>query len=139
MLSRLIAMIFMFFCCQSGAEELVVVVNKANPVTTLQKSQIIDIYMGKFVAFPNGASAFPVDFESDMSLRTAFFETLLEQPVSRVNAYWSRLRFAGKVRPPAKERTVQGVLAYIRDNPGGVGYLPANAVTPDVKVVYRLE
>ncbi|MFC7001233.1 hypothetical protein ACFQMB_06585 [Pseudobowmanella zhangzhouensis] len=73
-------MIFMFFCCQSGAEELVVVVNKANPVTTLQKSQIIDIYMGKFVAFPNGASAFPVDFESDMSLRTAFSRRCLSNP-----------------------------------------------------------
>ncbi len=122
----------------SAAESFVVVVHKNNPTQALNKSDLIDIYMGKKSAFPNGAKASPVDFELESEVRTQFYQALLGIPVARVNAYWSRIRFSGKVRPPLPQPDIASVLNYVETNNNAIAYIPEQNVTDDVKVVYRL-
>jgi hypothetical protein len=44
-----------------ASAEVVAVVSAKNPVTTLTRSQIADIFLGKMIRFPNGREVVPVD------------------------------------------------------------------------------
>lgn len=121
-----------------ASEDYVVVVNPLNPTSTINKNELIDIYMGKRSAFPGGNQAFPLDFEMNSDFRTGFYQALLGIPVARVNAYWSRIRFSGKVRPPMSQPDLAAVLDYVSNNEMAIAYIPESAITDKVKVVYRL-
>jgi hypothetical protein len=95
----------MSFTGSATGAELVLVVNKNNPISILSRSQVIDLYMGKYVAFPDGTKAVPVDIEDDVEIRTKFYDSLVGMPLARVNAYWSKVKFSGRARPLPNKKT----------------------------------
>lgn len=122
-----------------SAEPLVVVVHKDNPVNELTRSQLIDLYMGKYVAFPDGRKADPVDVANGENIREQFYRELVGMPLNRVNAYWSKVRFSGNARPPVLQRNQQAALEYLGTSESAITYITAANVTSDVKVVYRFD
>ena len=121
------------------SSELVLVVNKDNPTATLSRSQVIDLYMGKYVAFPDGAKAVPVDIEDDIETRTKFYDSLVGMPLARVNAYWSKVKFSGRARPPTQQKDEQAILNFVMETENAIAYVHESSVTGDVKVVYRFD
>lgn len=117
--------------------ELVLVVHKDNPTDALSRSQLIDLYMGKYVAFPDGARAVPVDIEEDLETREKFYELLVGMPLARVNAYWSKVKFSGRARPPTQQKDEKAILNFVTQTENAIAYVHQNSVTDDVKVVYR--
>jgi ABC-type phosphate transport system substrate-binding protein len=119
-------------------EPLVVVVNKDNPVEQLSRSELIDLFMGKYVAFPNDIKAIPVELNSDHQIKIEFYQNLVGMPLSRVNAYWSRLRFTGRKRAAVFKSNENDLIAFIAANKQAIGYVPQSLITKDLKVVYIL-
>ncbi|MCC2604265.1 hypothetical protein [Planctobacterium marinum] len=119
------------------ASNLVVVVNKNNPTAELSRTQLIDLYMGKYVAFPDGRKAQPLDIDNNHKLKEVFYKELVGMPLNRVNAYWSRVKFTGRVRPPVQEQDEQAVLQVVATSNSAIAYIQADNITDDVKVVYR--
>ncbi|WP_252732016.1 hypothetical protein [Paraglaciecola arctica] len=117
--------------------ELVLVVHKDNPTDALSRSQLIDLYMGKYVAFPDGARAVPVDIEEDLETREKFYELLVGMSLARVNAYWSKVKFSGRARPPTQQKDEKAILNFVTQTENAIAYVHQNSVTDDVKVVYR--
>lgn len=126
-------------CWASTAEQLVVVVHKDNPTNELSRSQLIDLYMGKYVAFPDGRRAEPIDIDNDDKLKEQFYLELVGMPLNRVNAYWSRVKFSGNARPPLKQSNQQAALQFLTTTDSAITYIFASNVTNDVKVVYRFD
>jgi hypothetical protein len=122
----------------TGAE-LVLVVHINNPTVALSRSQVIDLYMGKFVAFPDGSKAIPVDIEDDLETRRRFYEALVGMPLARVNAYWSKVKFSGRARPPTQQKDEKAVLVFIMETENAIAYIHESNVTGNVKVVYRFD
>ncbi|MCW8109514.1 hypothetical protein OPS25_13470 [Alteromonas ponticola] len=121
------------------SSELVVVVHKDNPTEHLTRSQLIDLYMGKYVAFPDGSKAQPLDIDNDETTKEQFYQALVGMPLNRVNAYWSRVKFSGRARPPVVQQDQQAVLAYIESTGSAIAYIHKNNLTDKVKVVYRFD
>ncbi|MFT6284792.1 MAG: ABC-type phosphate transport system substrate-binding protein [Arenicella sp.] len=119
--------------------ELVLVVNKNNPTSILSRSQVIDLYMGKYVAFPDGTKAVPVDIEDDLETRTKFYDSLVGMPLARVNAYWSKVKFSGRARPPTEQKDEKAILDFVMQTEDAIAYIHESSVTADVKVVYRFD
>ena len=119
--------------------ELVLVVNKNNPTSVLSRSQVIDLYMGKYVAFPDGTKAVPVDIEDDLETRTKFYDSLVGMPLARVNAYWSKVKFSGRARPPTEQKDEKAILDFVMETEDAIAYIHESSVTADVKVVYRFD
>ncbi|NVJ61476.1 MAG: hypothetical protein HWE27_13855 [Gammaproteobacteria bacterium] len=119
------------------ADDLVVVVNEANTTIAMSKAQVIDLFMGRYVAFPNGDKAAPVD--SNDEFRALFYQQLIGMSLARVNAYWSRIKFTGRVRPPLMKSTTEDVVDFIEATSNSIGYLPASEVTDGMRVIYRLQ
>lgn len=118
-------------------QSLVVVVNTDNPTEQLSKRQLIDLYMGKYVAFPNGEKAQPIDGPSAM--RHKFYYTLVNKNLSQINSYWSRVRFTGKATPPIGYNSMEFIQDYIANNKYAIAYIESSYVTENMKVVYRFE
>lgn len=128
-----------FSCAVNASEKIVVVTHPNNTVQLLDKKGLIDLFMGKYSAFPNGDLATPIDVELDTGLKTQFYQALVGLPLARVNAYWSRLKFSGRVKPPAIEKTIDDVKQRLKEDESALAYVYESAVTDSMKVVYRFD
>ncbi|PKI16391.1 hypothetical protein [Colwellia sp. 12G3] len=131
-------MLALFVLSVSAQEPLVVVVNKNNTVEKLSRSELIDLFMGKYVAFPNDVKAIPVELDGDHKIKVDFYQNLVGMPMSRVNAYWSRLRFTGRKRDAVFKQNENDLIDFIIANEQAIGYVPESLITEDLKVVYIL-
>ncbi len=120
-------------------EKIVVVTNPNNDVQVLDKKGLIDLLMGKYSAFPNGKQATPIDIDRDDKLKGQFYKSLVGLPLARVNAYWSRLKFSGRVKPPAIEQTIDDVMQRLEEDESALAYVYESYVTDKMKVVYRFD
>ena len=120
-------------------EKIVVVTNPNNDVQVLDKKGLIDLFMGKYSAFPNGKQATPIDIDRDDKLKGQFYKSLVGLPLARVNAYWSRLKFSGRVKPPAIEQTIDDVMQRLEEDESALAYVYESYVTDKMKVVYRFD
>ena len=128
-----------FSCAAQVSDTIVVVTNQKNDVQILDKKGLIDLFMGKYSAFPNGKQATPIDVELDAKLKAQFYQALVGLPLARVNAYWSRLKFSGRVKPPAVEQTLDDVRQRLEADESALAYVYESAVTDSMKVVYRFD
>ena len=131
--------LYSFSSVAQSQEKIVVVTNLNNDVQVLDKKEIIDLFMGKYSAFPNGRQATPIDIELNDELKGQFYKSLVGLPLARVNAYWSRLKFSGRVKPPAIEQTIEDVKQRLEDDESALAYVYESYVTDKMKVVYRFD
>ncbi len=120
-----------------GEEAIAVIVHKNNQANSLSNRQLIDLYMGKLVAFPDGQPALPLDQPEDSALREEFYELLTGRSINQINAYWSRLRFSGLGAPPEQQDSTE-VLKRVAEIDNAIGYVKLSDVTDKVKVIYTL-
>ena len=117
-------------------EEIIVVVHPDNPITSMSKSQVIDLFMGKYVAFPDGKKAIPIDIGKPDDLKKNFYEQLIGLSLSRVNAYWSRIKFSGRARPPIGKKDYNEAIKFLNSTPNAIMYIPKDQLTDTAKVVF---
>lgn len=121
--------------------ELIVIVNADNPIETLTREQVMDLYMGRRSHFPDGRHALPLDLDADSPLRKAYYQALVGKTVAQVNAYWARLLFTGRATPPRVLPSPEAVLEVVRANKDAMAYLDSQTLTDSdhdqVKIVYR--
>lgn len=139
MFKAILFLAFIVLCQGSEAsEDVVVVVNKHAPVDEMTRSQVIDLFMGKFVAFPDGTKALPVEVKQETEIKQQFYRQLVGMSMARVNAYWARLRFTGKSRTTVPKMSESELIEYIELSDVAIGYIPREKVTPQLKVVFEL-
>lgn len=102
----------------AAAQDFVVVVN-ASADASMGKSQVADIFMKKTTGWA------PVDLDKGNATRVAFSSAVLGRDVSAVQAYWQQQIFAGRDVPPTVKASDADVLAHVRSNPKGIGYVAA--------------
>ncbi|MBQ4840081.1 MULTISPECIES: hypothetical protein [Pseudoalteromonas] len=137
LLTLLVLMMLTFDARGNVQEDIVIVVNKHNPIEYIEKRQLIDMYMGKYLAFPNGHIAVTLDYKKEHALRSAFFLALTGRNIAQINAYWSRVKFSGKASPPQAYPSIAAIIDKVVTTPSAIAYIPASAVTDELKVVYR--
>jgi ABC-type phosphate transport system substrate-binding protein len=114
----------------------VVIVNEANPVSSISRQQIADIFMKVLAEWPNGGGeAFPVDQPARAAVRDAFSRSVHGRPAAAVAAWWGQQMFSGRATPPPQRPNDRGVIAFVRGNAAAVGYVAAGSASPDVKVL----
>lgn len=119
--------------------EFVVVVNKSNAINALSKREIIDIYMGRYLTFPDGETSKPLDLPAQSTLKNDFYLKLVNKDEQKINAYWARLLFSGRAKPPTPSTSVEDAINKIAASQFAIGYIPLSQVTDAVKVVYTFD
>jgi ABC-type phosphate transport system substrate-binding protein len=121
----------------ASAGGFVVVVNPSVAGTGVKRADLAAIFLKTAVRWGGGEAAVPVDQSGTSSVRKAFSEAVLEQPVAQVVQYWANQVFkSSSRRPPPVKNSDTDVLAFVANNKGAVGYVSAGIpLPPDVKVL----
>lgn len=130
-----LASLFFALSCGCARAEVVVIVSAKNPTTALSADQASDIFLSNNANFPGGGQAVPVDQAEGSPLRDEFYSKTSGKSPAQVKAFWSKVIFTGKGRPPKEAGDSAAVKKLVADNPNIVGYIDKSAVDASVKVV----
>lgn len=134
----LIATLLLMLCLPTPtlAQDFKVVVNDANPLTTIRADDLSRIFLKQTAAWPGGLPAYPIDQVTKNDIRQVFSRAVHKRDANAISAYWQRMIFSGRAVPPVQESTDADVLIAIRANPGAVGYVSASTpVRDEVKIL----
>lgn len=121
----------------AAAADLVLVVSSKNSVTALTKNQVADIFLGRTNQFPNGMQALPIDQAEGSAAREAFYAGFAGKSVAQTKAYWSKIIFTGRGRPPKTVSNSLEMKKEVAQNPNVIGYIERNMVDGSVKVLSK--
>ena len=80
----------------------------------------------------------PVSLPPETLTRAVFNTKIIGLTESRIQSYWSQMRFSGRSKPPKEMQDVENLLAYISTHKGTVAFFPADVPIPDhLTVVYK--
>ena len=110
----------------------------------IKRKDLAAVYLKTVTRWSDGRAAVPVDQPASAEVRKRFSEQILGLSVVLASQYWlkqmtSGTRGAAKV-PPAVKESDAAVVAFVKSNPGAVGYVsPAFLVGEEVKVIELTE
>ena len=111
------------------------IVNAGNAVASLNAAQVSDYFLKRTTTWSGGQRVAPVEPQPQSATRAAFSKAVHKKDVASVKAYWQELVFSGRDTPPAVKASDDEIVAYVKANPGAIGYVSAAAETAGVKVV----
>lgn len=123
----------------ASEEQIYIVVNQQNSTESMTRSQVIDLFMGRYNAFPSGEPAITVELKGDNTLKAAFYKQLVGMSLSRINSYWSRLRFSGRKRGSVQFQSKAEMVDYVTQDASAIAYVNASDLRDNMKVVYVVE
>lgn len=118
----------------SSLANVAVIVNSANNAA-VDEADISRIFLGKIKSFSTGETITLINLDASQATRGEFEEKVLNKSASQVKAYWSKLIFSGKGKPPEELATDKDILAFVAANPGAIGYVAEASLDGSVKVV----
>jgi ABC-type phosphate transport system substrate-binding protein len=113
----------------------VVIVNKANSVTSLTQAELRRIFMKQSRMWPHGEPMVPVDWESTHYLRSVFSKDIMSRSVREMQDYWVQQSMTQGLTPPSTQRSARAVLRFVASVPGAISYIPPGEVDETVNVV----
>lgn len=117
------------------AADYQVIVNAANPTDILTKEQLAKMFLKKIVKWDTGTPIIPVDQASVSPVRAAFTKIVHGKAVGAVASYWQQQIFAGRDVPPVEKAGDAAVIAFVKANPGAIGYITAGVGADGVKLL----
>jgi hypothetical protein len=118
--------------------QLVVVANAKSGVVSLNRDDVINIFLGRYRQLPSGIAALPIDLPADDPDRDSFYRLLVHWEPAQINSYWARLTFAGRTPRPHEVESAEYLLRFVAANKGGIGYLSRSQVDARVRIVFEL-
>ena len=113
-----------------GQDSYRVIVNVANPIEALTKSEAARLFLTR-TTWDSGEAVSPVDLAATSPVREDFSRDVLGITTTAVVQHWNKA--AGE--PPASMATDREVLAFVRLKRGAIGYVSSTANVQGVKVV----
>ncbi|HYR28390.1 MAG TPA: hypothetical protein VEU30_07990 [Thermoanaerobaculia bacterium] len=112
-----------------------VIVNNANDVTSLAKKDLVQYFLKKNTKWGNGTPVAAVDQTEKSAARERFTLEVHGKSVSALKSYWQQQIFSGRDVPPVEKSSDAQVVAFVKQNPGAIGYVAEGADTTGTRVV----
>ncbi len=138
-LAALALLAALFTARPSTAAEVVIVVHPETEVDSVSRGELSKIFLKRLRTWASGESVQPVDQPADSAVRQAFSRRVHERSVITIEVYWKRMVFSGRTLPPKILASDAEILDFVRDTPGAVGYVAADADTRGVKTLAVVE
>jgi ABC-type phosphate transport system substrate-binding protein len=119
----------------AAAQDFQVIINSANPVQFVTKDQVAKVFMKKIKKWDSGLAVVPVDQTGTSPARVAFTKSIHGKAVNAVVSAWQQEIFAGREIPPAEKAGDAAVIAFVKGNPGAIGYVSSLPSTEGVRAV----
>jgi hypothetical protein len=123
---------------RADLDEIAVVVNKANGIGTMNRSQLNAIFMAKATEFPGGGRATPVNLPPENPFRREFDSVVLGMRPDEVERFWLDNRIRSGVGSPRKLPAPSSIVRFVSGDPSGIGYAPSSELDGSIRVVARI-
>ena len=120
------------------ARDYLVIVHPHNPLSSVDRNLLTEIFLKKVSRWPHGEVARPVDLSAGGAggwVRRNFAKDILQRSVEAVRSYWQQLIFAGRNVPPPELDSNDAVVQYVITHPGAVGYVSGTAEIDGAKIL----
>jgi ABC-type phosphate transport system substrate-binding protein len=119
----------------AAAQDFKVIVNEGNSISTINKADLSNILLKKKTSFEGGLQVVSVDLPKNSATREAFSVAIHGKSVLGIKRHWQKQIFSGRGIPPKVKKTDAEVIAFVRANPGAIGYVSGETDISGVKVV----
>jgi ABC-type phosphate transport system substrate-binding protein len=129
-----IAIGMMVFSVPSFAQtdEYIIVANKQQLGTTINKASLKGIYLREIRNWGNGGSEIiPVDLNSEDS----FYQNLFSKSYVQMQAYWMKMRINYNANMPVSKKDSESVKEFIAGNKDAIGFIRSSDLDDRVKVL----
>jgi ABC-type phosphate transport system substrate-binding protein len=123
--------------CAPVRASTIAVVSAKSPIASLSKEQLANVFLGRVTQLPGGISVMPIDQAEGSASRDEFYLAFVGKSAPQMKAFWARLIFTGRGRPPRTVKTTAELIAALRGNPNAIGYLDAAQADPALKVLLK--
>jgi ABC-type phosphate transport system substrate-binding protein len=121
---------------QTAAEALAIVVHRANPVDRLTTTELRRIFMLETQTWPHGRRITVVLREKGQPERDEAIRIICGLSAANYERHLLLQTFRGTVtRGPRSIQSANGMLRFVFNTPGAIGYVPADQVDDTVKTV----
>jgi len=134
LLALLVALPLALMTQSALAERIAIIAGAQAPVSNLTLSEAQQLFSGQLRSV-DGHAVEALDMPGNDSLRNAFYQQLLGRNADQMRAHWARLIFTGKARPPREVAHADEMRTLVTRNSNMIGYLPADKVPADAKVL----
>ncbi len=117
------------------AQSFQVIVNEANATSALSKKEVSEVFLKTKGKWADGSKIVPVDLSARAATRAAFSQEIHGRSVGAIRSHWQQAAFSGAGTAPVERPDDAAVIAFVKNNPGAVGYVSADADVSGVKVL----
>ena len=126
--------ITLFLLSTAFASDILVIVNKNVPNSSLSTKQIKDIYSANMTKWDDNKSIV-VTTNMESELHEIFLKKYINKSPSQFENTWKKIMFTGKGTIPPKIQTSQSLIDQVASTSGAIGYVAAGLDTSRVKVI----
>tara|TARA_B110000211_G_scaffold179894_1_gene203536 strand:- start:1077 stop:1472 length:396 start_codon:yes stop_codon:yes gene_type:complete len=120
---------------------IVIIVNNENPIADMSIGKTKITYLRKIKKrWPKfKKTVLPVDRKGTCPAQVTFYTKVLKMAPQDVNRYFVERQYQKAEKPPIEFNSDADVVAYVKANPGAIGYVSKSASTKGVKIVLTVE
>lgn len=118
-----------------NAQSFQIIVNEKNPIESISKDDLSDLFLKKKTKWDNGSDVTPVDLNARSATREAFTQEVHGRNVGAIRSYWQQAAFSGAGTAPVERSSDADVISFVKSNPGAVGYISTGVEAAGVKII----
>lgn len=138
-LKRVIATLALTTLPAMAVAQVAIIVHPSTSISGAKADQIADVFLGKTDAVGGASNLTAVDQAEGSPSRDTFYKAAAARDAAQLKAYWARLTFTGKAKPPQALANDAEVKKHVASKPGAIGYISAGAADSSVKVVLTVQ
>jgi ABC-type phosphate transport system substrate-binding protein len=124
----------LFFVTTASAE-MVVIVHKSNPLTTVTADKLAKYYKKTIQLWDSGAKIDPVDLPDQHPLAVEFSDKILHLTIDVKHSMWTIRTLSGQGTPPRQLPTEAEVVSHVASKSGAIGYVDRARADDSVKII----
>lgn len=126
-----------FFASLDALADIVLVTAGDGPISRIDREEAEQLYLGRHSTLRDGTQVRLLDLPAG-EVRDDFYRRLLGKNSIQTRAYWSRMVFTGRARPPREVADEIELRALMARDPNLIGYIAAEKLTPDLRPLLHL-
>lgn len=125
--------IMIMFCCTAGyAADVILITNKANPVSSLAAADVKNIFLGKKTSWDGGSKVTAFTQKND-AVTDDFTKQYVSKSSQQFYMYWRKAIFTGKGTPLVEVEDSGRMKKIVAAERGSIGYILATELDDSVK------
>ena len=127
-------LLIILLLCGSGYSQVAIIANKSVKLDKIEQAKLLDYYSRDLKFWDNGDPIIIFDLKTKNEVRGIFFK-FLGKSSSRMKSVWMKKMLLGEGDPPEPLESEEVMLKRIIETPGSIGFLNAELVTDEVKLL----